>query len=216
MTQSKGLFILIAGANASGKSTVIKPKYVKGRVKHYADPDRIALDDHDFPITEKDILSEEAREALVANKPDKFAIKCVDDWLRSEHHRVAGIATESNLVSIRDFRKFREAKQHSMKTELYFVGLPLQTAKDRELKRVANGEQDKIDHEELQRRYKKGLHKIQEYMRSGNVDIIMIYDNSHAKGEEQLLVHIEDSKLVYVHSGLPEWFTLTNIEIPKT
>ena len=131
MTQAKGLFILIAGANASGKSTVIKPKYIKGRVKHYADPDRIKLDDPDFPITEEDILSPIAREMRDTGQASKFAVQCVDDWLKSERHRSEGIATESNLVSNRDSRKFLEAKKYGMRTELYFVGLPLESAQKR-------------------------------------------------------------------------------------
>ena len=39
MAENKGLFILIAGANASGKSEIIKPKHILGRAQHYANPD---------------------------------------------------------------------------------------------------------------------------------------------------------------------------------
>ncbi|MDR2861723.1 MAG: hypothetical protein LBV07_04170 [Syntrophobacterales bacterium] len=97
MDSSKGLFILIAGANASGKTTIIKPRYVAGRVKHYLDPDRL------LPVAESDILSPKARELYIQNRPDRFAVRCMRDWLTSPRIRDEGIATESNLVSNHDF-----------------------------------------------------------------------------------------------------------------
>jgi len=92
MSQKKGVFILVAGANASGKSTVIKPNYVIGRVKHYANPD--IYDDPDFPVI-KDRMSPKAQNAYESGKPDRFAIQCINDWLLSPSFRNEGISTES-------------------------------------------------------------------------------------------------------------------------
>jgi AAA15 family ATPase/GTPase len=81
MDSSKGLFVLIAGANASGKTTVIKPRYVEGRVKHYLDPDRL------LPVDEDDVLSPKARQFYMLNLPSKFAVICMEDWLASPRVR---------------------------------------------------------------------------------------------------------------------------------
>jgi predicted ABC-type ATPase len=215
MSQNKGLFILIAGANASGKSSVIRPKYIKGRAKYYVNPDKIELDDPDFPIAEEDILSPKAREALKEGNANRFAVLCVDDWLKSERHRNAGIATESNLVSGRDFRKFEEAKGHNISTELYFVYVPLSDAIRREKIRTANEEQDSIGEKRVKERY-RGLYRIKKHMTApeSKPDVLIIYDNSRGMGEEKLILHIEDGKTVYLHPEPPLWLQETGIEIP--
>ena len=205
MLDKKGIFILIAGANASGKSSVIKPKYVKGRIGLYANPDM--LNDPDFPIAEKDILSDMGYKTLISKKADQFAIVCVDDWFQSARCRSEGIGTESNLVSGRDFRNFRKAKIFEMKTELYFVGVPLETAKGREEKRAANKEQAKIDHAEIERRYVKGLSNLQKHIDSGNIDLIKFYDNTLGKGEEELVFHMENGKTKFLNpEPILQWF----------
>ena len=190
MDSSKDLFILIAGANASGKTTVIKPRYVEGRVKHYLDPDRL------LPVADVDILSPKAREMYVQNRPDRFAVRCMKDWLASPRIRSEGIATESNLVAYHDFNILKTAKTAGMKTELYFVGLPLETALLRESIRSKNDEQEKINMEDIIQRYQKGLPNIQKHIASGNVDVVMVYDNSRSRGEEQLLLHIGNGKFI--------------------
>ena len=181
MLHEKGIFILLAGANASGKSTVIKDKHVKGRIKHYLDPDR-------FFVAEDEILSSKALK-FYREKSMKFSVQCVDDWLASELFRKEGIATESNLLTERDFENFEIAKNAGMRTELYFVGLPLETAKEREEIRAANGDQEKIELKKLIRRYKNGLSNIQKHIDSGNIDLIKIYDNSRGIGDETLVLH---------------------------
>ena len=213
--QEKGLFILLAGANASGKSTVIKPKYVEGRVKHYLDPDRL------LPIAEKDILSDKARKVYTPESPGRFAVACMGDWLASERIRNEGIATESNLVAKRDGDNFATAKKAGMRTELYFVGLPLETAKEREVIRVAERKQDKIDHNTLEQRYKNGLPKIQKHIDSGNIDLIKIYDNGRGIGEEKLVFHMENGITIFMNpEPILQWFQDAkslnpNIKIPS-
>ena len=44
------------------RQNVIKPKHVKGRIKHYANPDK--LNDPNFPVNENDILGPEALFAI--------------------------------------------------------------------------------------------------------------------------------------------------------
>ena len=200
MTPSKGIFILIAGGNASGKTTVIKPKYVDGRVKHYLDPDRL------LPIAESDILSSKTLEFYRKNIPARFAAECMKDWLASERICNEGIATESNLVTKKhDFDCFESAKKAGMRTELYFVGIPLETAIEREQLRAGEGKQKKIKTSDIARRY-NGLFNIQKHIDSGNVDVIKIYDKSRGSGEEYLLLHIEGGKTVYLHPEPPQWF----------
>ena len=87
MEQKSGIFILIAGPNASGKTTVIKPKYVEGRVKHYIDPDRV------LSIPRKDILSQIALKAYEMKSSPRLARSCMADWLASEQIRNEVIAT---------------------------------------------------------------------------------------------------------------------------
>ena len=203
MHVNNGVFILIAGANASGKTTVIKPKYVEGRVKRYLDPDRL------LPIAESDILSTEALECYKKNLPARFAVTCMEDWLDSERIRSEGIATESNLVTKRDFRNFKIAKEAGMRTELYFVGVSLETALQRKIIRADKGEQDKISDYVITTRHADGLVNIPKHIDSGNVDVIMIYDNSRCRGEEQLLLHVEDRETVFRHPTPPEWFNLS-------
>jgi predicted ABC-type ATPase len=147
----------------------------------------------------------------------KFPVQCVDDWLASEIFRSEGIATESNLVTNRDFEIFHEAKKCGMQTELYFVYVPLETAIRREQIRASQGIQNKIPEKTIENRYSKGLFNIQKHIDSGNIDIIMIYDNSRGKGEEQLLLHIKNGKTVYLHPELleQEWFKSAGIKIPN-
>ena len=199
MDSPKGIFILIAGANASGKTTVIRPKYVKGRVKHELDPDRLSSDIRPY------ILSEKARNEYGSNRPGRFAFCCMKDWLASEHIYHEGIATESNLVSHVDFDNFRMAKDNGMQTELYFVGVPLEIALQREQSRVDKDEQEKIPENTIRRRHGNGIRNIKEHIASGNIDVIKIYDNSRGKGEEQLILHIENGKTIYLHPDQPEW-----------
>ena len=204
MTLKKGIFILIAGANASGKSSVIKSKYVKERIKHYANPDK--LEDPEFPIAEKDILGFKARVMHDEGNAARFAVACVDDWLESERHRKEGIATESNLVSTRDFRKFREAKAAGMRTELYFVGLPLETAIQREKIRAYRKEQKGIGADTVADRY-RGIFNIQKHINEGNIDLIKIYDNSRGVGEEELVFHMENGKTIFLNpEPILQWF----------
>ena len=215
MPEKEKTFILIAGANASGKSSVIKPKHVAGRVEYYFDPDRFE-DDPDFShVTEKEILTSKALEYRERDLPSRFAIECIDNLFMPEnkHIRNKGFATESNLVTSRDFEKFREAKEYGMKTELYFVYVPLETVIQRERIRAAKGEQKKIDLDRLIRRYDNGLSNIQPHIDSGNIDVIKIYDNSLGKGEEQLILHIEYGRTVYLHPEPPEWFKDAGIKI---
>ena len=212
MTHS-GIFILIAGANASGKSSVIKPKYIDGRIEHYLDPDRPELLIHDnlknrhpesFVLGDiKEILTEKSLAIFkrVMSQPENdllkgaFAIECMEDWLSSAIFRQEGIATESNLVTKHDRELFQTAKEHNMRTELYYVGLPVNTAKEREIQRVANGEQNKIDHVKLERRYHKALKiNIHKHINSGNIDLVTFYDNSRAKGQDVEVMHIENGK----------------------
>ena len=202
MSQEKGVFILIAGANASGKTTVIKPKYVEGRVKRYLDPDRL------FYVAEEDILSVEARKEYELKRPDRFAVECLKNWLASERIRSEGIATESNLVTKHDFKCFESAKKSGMRTELYFVYVPLEIAKEREEIRAINGKQRKISEKIIEQRHKNGLPNIKKHIESGYVDVVMIYDNSRGRGEEQLLLHIKNGKTVFRCPKPPEWFSL--------
>ena len=196
---------MIAGPNASGKTTVIKPKYVEGRVKRYLDPDRL------LSIAEGDILNPKARREYELNHPARFASLCIKDWLASERIRSEGFATESNLVSKHDFKTFRAAKAAGMQTELYFVGVPLEVAIQREQARVAGGEQKKIEIVYLMQRY-SGIFNIQSHIDYGDVDIVMIYDNSHGKGEEQLLLRVEGGKTIFRHPNPPEWFRSAGIK----
>ena len=205
MNYEKGIFILIAGANASGKTTVIKPQYIEGRIKYYLDPDKLS------PIAESDILSTEALKYYKKNSPAKFAITCMEDWLASERIRSEGIATESNLVTKRDFKNFKKAKEAGMRTELYFVGIPLESALQREAIRASIGEQGKINEDVIVSRHASGIANIQNHIDSGNIDVIKIYDNSRGIGEEQLLLHIENGKTVYLHPKPPQWFRYAKI-----
>ena len=72
------IFILIAGANASGKSSIIKPKYVDGRVKNYLDPDRyvdvIQMYDNSRGIGEEQLLLhiEKGRTVYLAPEPPRW------------------------------------------------------------------------------------------------------------------------------------------------
>ena len=201
MCTNNRIFILIAGANASGKSSIIKPKYVEGRVKRYIDPDRL------LPIAKEDILSDRAREVYKSESPDRFAVECMKDWLASERICNEGIATESNLVTKKhDFECFELAKKTGMHTELYFVYVPLETAIQREQIRANNKGQEKIPEQAIRIRHPKGLANIQKHIDSGNIDVIKIYDNSRGIGEEQLLLHIEDGMTVYLHLDPPQWF----------
>ena len=211
MQHNNGVFILIVGVNASGKSTVIKPKYVKGRIKHYVNPDK--LNDPDFPIVDGDILTPEARKRYALGNMNRFAAQCVDDWLENETFRNEGIGTESNLVAKRDGILFRKAKEYGMQTELYFVGIPLETAIQREQIRADSEEQDRIGVDKVTSRY-RGLFNIQNHIDKGNIDVIKIYDNSRGKGEEYLILHIENGMTIFLHPEPPDWFMDANIKIP--
>ncbi|MDR2861725.1 MAG: hypothetical protein LBV07_04180 [Syntrophobacterales bacterium] len=209
MDKSEGIFILSAGPNASGKSTVINPRYIDGRIKHRLDPDRL------LPIARNDILSQESLNFYERGQSEKFAVSCMKDWLMSERIRKEGIGTESNLVSYRDFQNFARAKQARMRTELYFVGLPLATAIQREQIRANRGGQEKIDESIISRRYANGISNIKNHLESGNVDVVMVYDNSRGRGEEQLLLHIENGKPFFIHQDLPEWFKEAGLITPE-
>jgi predicted ABC-type ATPase len=137
------------------------------------------------------------------------------DWLASQRIRDEGLATESNLVSNHDFNLLETAKTTGMKTELYFVGLPLETALLRESIRSDNNEQEKIKAEDIIQRYQKGLPNIQKHIESENVDVVMVYDNSRGRGEEQLLLHIGNGKPFFIHKDLPEWFKEANVVTPE-
>jgi len=140
----KGVFILSAGANASGKTSIIKPKHIDERITHYLDPDRPelllpeSLRDIEPELIVfgdvKEILTEGTftafREALLesASKFTKgeFTTKCTKDWLNSAEFRQEGIATESTLSgAYNDRNSFAVAKSHDMRTELYYVYVPL-------------------------------------------------------------------------------------------
>jgi predicted ABC-type ATPase len=97
-----------------------------------------------------------------------------------------------------------------MQTELYFVGISLDTALQREQIRADKGEQEKINEDDIIRRYVNGIANIKNHIESGNVDLIKVYDNSRSKGEEQLLLHIEKGDTIFYHPNPPEWFRNTN------
>ena len=95
-----GTFVLIAGGNASGKSSVIKPKYIDGRIGHYLDPDRpeSLIPDHlkhrrpeFFVLGEiKEILSEKSldifKKAIL--QPENDLVKGDKSHVQGRHVRI--------------------------------------------------------------------------------------------------------------------------------
>ena len=124
MSADKGIFILLAGANGSGKSTVMQEKIDK-IVKHYANPDKDPFNPRRPDLCQKVIENE--HKWRIEN-PKSFEARCAKEnlaaWLIDPQIRTEGIGTESNLVSSKtDSKRFRLAKSYGMRTKMYFVGL---------------------------------------------------------------------------------------------
>ena|GEM_PF-6353173 len=217
MNSFENVFILIGGANASGKSSIIKPKYVAGRVKYHFDPDRFEDDPNFAPITDSNILTLKALKYRERGLPDRFAIECIDNLLKpeNEHIRREGFSTESNIVSDRDSRIFEKAKECGMRTEFIFVYVSQEASIQQEEIRADKGDQKRIGKTNVEKRY-RGLFNIHNLIDEGNIDVFKIYDNSHDKGNEQLVLHIENNKTFYLHHELLEqrWFKDANIKLP--
>jgi len=209
----KGFFIVNAGANASGKTSVIKPKHIDGRVTHYLDPDRpelllldslrginpeiLVLGDVKKILTESTLATFKEALPKSANKLTKgrFTSECVADWLNSADFRNEGIAIESTLSgSSHDRDSFKLAKNHGMQVELYFVFVPLDKSLSQERKRVIDGEQDEIPETDIRRRHTRGIKNLPKHIESGNIDVVMIYDNSREKGKDVPILRIEDGR----------------------
>ena len=194
-----GVYILLAGPNAAGKTTVMKP-LVEAEIKHYADPDR-DFKGHD------DLSPELVRKIAERDMPpEKAAVDVLREWFGNELIRKEGIATESNFATRkRDGERFRKAKEAGMTTKLYYIGLSFEKCLERQRKRALEKEDDLVDDYTVTERFERSLKKINDHMNSGNVDVLKIYDNSGARGEERLLLHVEHGETLFRDPEPPEW-----------
>jgi predicted ABC-type ATPase len=210
MNTNKGLFVLLAGANGAGKSTIRERKIME-MVTHYANPDKDPFLDPSKPVLCQEVINKGQQWRI--NNPKSFTARCgrenLKAWFADDQMRMEGLGTESNLVTTStDSSRFDIAKSYGMRTELHFIGVPLAKAIEREKqRRNTSGAQPPIELKRIKENYRKGLINIQDHIDNNNIDLVMIYDNSRNPGEEEVVYHREIDKILLLNpEPILEWF----------
>jgi predicted ABC-type ATPase len=180
---NKSIFIIIGGANGSGKSTFTE-SYLKNKEDMLViDPDKIA---RELPndILNKDIAA------------GKIAIKKMNEYINDDK----SFMVETTLSGNTHFKMIDKAIEKGYKTALVYIGIEDYSKNiDRINKRALQGLHD-VPKEDVIRRYERSLKNLKKYY--DKVDEKIIFDNS--KSYKKLL-HVDNKKLKYLAPKTPKW-----------
>ena len=177
-------YILIAGANGVGKSTLYES------ISELKDVKRVNVDE----LVRK-IGSWTNNEDVV--NAGKMAVKHIEEYFR------AGISfnQETTLCGKSILKNIVKAKELGYLVETHYIGVDnINIAKQRIAYRVANGGHG-ISDEDVERRYRQSFIQLKEVMPLLN--LLIFYDNTEKFNRFALF---ERGKLIKVSKDTPNWF----------
>ncbi|WP_024954374.1 zeta toxin family protein [Sulfurospirillum arcachonense] len=180
---SKSVFIIVGGANGSGKSTFTE-SYLKNKNDMLIiDPDKIA---RELPnnISNKDIAA------------GKISINKMNEYIKENKNFIV----ETTLSGNTHLKMLDKAIEEGYKTTLIYVGTENYNKNiNRINQRALQGLHD-IPKNDVIRRYKRSLENLKNYY--NKVDEKMIFDNT--KSYKKLL-HVDKQKVKYLAPKTPKW-----------
>ncbi len=177
-------YILIAGANGVGKSTLYES------ISELKDVKRVNVDE----LVRK-IGSWKNNEDVV--NAGKMAVKHIEEYFRE------GISfnQETTLCGKSILKNIARAKELDYFVETHYIGVDnVNIAKQRIAYRVANGGHG-ISDEDVERRYQQSFIQLKEVMPL--LDLLIFYDNTEKFNRFALF---ERGKLIKVSKDTPNWF----------
>lgn len=176
-------FILLAGVNGAGKSTIVdkRPDLFNGL--KIINPDQIQKE-QGISIFEAGKETIRQTKALISDKKD--------------------FSVETTLSSQQPINVLKEAKKAGYETEIIYVVIEdIDTSKKRIADRVVRGGHD-IPEEAINRRYNKSFNNLIKAAEHANR--ITIYDNSKLDHEKILTI---ENKQLLVHNNIPDYLKST-------
>lgn len=184
MASTEKFYILIAGVNGAGKSSLYKGlKILDGMPRINADEIARTIGD------EKDV-----RVALAAGK------KAIE--LRNELFEKGESFNQETTLSGHDaIRNIEKAKSLGYRVEMYYVGVDsAELCKQRIRNRVMTGGHY-IPDEDVDRRFNTSFENLKKVL--PECDTVYFYDNT----EQMTLFSVyKAGKFIYYDTGLPQWF----------